>query len=116
MASPYANPYGKLTNVNVHGPSAEEREGANKAGASADLMRMLAGAAPAVGGLVGVGAGALLGGPAGAGLGGAVGSGLGQVAGAGLEAGADSQTRPYEEADLSRRRRLDAVNRVLSSL
>ena len=33
MASPYANPYGSLTKVNVQGPSAQEREGAKKAGA-----------------------------------------------------------------------------------
>lgn len=116
MASPYANPYGNLTRVNVQGPSTDERQKAEKASASADLLRLLGAAAPAAGGLIGAGVGALAGGPAGAALGGSLGSGAGQIAGAGLNYGADQSVRPYEEADMSRRRRLDAINRVLGSL
>lgn len=116
MPSPYANPYGNLTKVDVRGPSAEERRKAKSAGASADLLRMLGAAAPAVGGLAGTAIGAGLGGPAGAAIGGAIGGGAGQMLGAGLGFGADQQVQPYEEADMARRRRLDAINRVLGSL
>jgi len=108
MPSPYANPYGDLTKVNVKGPSPEERRKAQGAGASADLLRLLGSAAPVAGGLIGLG----VGGPVGA----AVGSGIGGLVGAGANYGADQAVRPYEEADLSRRRRLDAINRVLGSL
>lgn len=124
MASPYANPYGDLTKVNVRGPSDDERRKAKSAGASADLLRMLGAVAPAAGGLIGTGIGALgaglvsggMGAPAGAALGGTLGAGAGQMVGAGLGFGADKAVEPYEEADLSRRRRLDAINRVLGSL
>lgn len=116
MPSPYANPYGNLTKVNVRGPSAEERRKAKSAGASADLLRMLGAAAPAVGGLAGTAIGAGLGGPAGAAIGGAIGGGAGQMLGAGLGFAGDKAVEPYEEADLARRRRLDAINRVLGSL
>lgn len=124
MASPYANPYGDLTKVNVRGPSDEERRRAKGAGASADLLRMLGAVAPAAGGLIGGGIGALAGGlptagvgaAPGAALGATLGAGAGQMVGAGLGFGADKAVEPYEEADLSRRRRLDAINRVLGSL
>lgn len=122
-SSPYANPYGNLTKVDVRGPSAEERRKAKSAGASADLLRMLGAAAPAVGGLAGTAIGAGIGSMAGgigaapgAAIGGAIGGGAGQMLGAGLGYGADQQVQPYEEADMARRRRLDAINRVLGSL
>lgn len=115
MASPYANPYGDLTKVNVKGPSPEERRKAQGAGASADLLRLLGAAAPVAGGLIGAGVGSIVPG-AGTALGGAIGSGIGGLAGAAANYGADQAVRPYEEADLSRRRRLDAINRVLGSL
>lgn len=123
MPSPYANPYGDLTKVNVQGPSADERRKAKSAGASADLLRLLGGVAPAVGGIAGTAIGAGLGSMAGgigaapgAAIGGAIGGGAGSMLGAGLGYGADKQVEPYEEADMARRRRLDAIKQVLGSL
>jgi|GEM_PF-3263105 len=123
MASPYANPYGNLTKVNVQGPSAAEQAKAKQGSANADLLRMLGGAAPIVGTVGGGIAGGLLGlagGPAGA-LGGAsagasLGNALGSLGGNALNAGADMQTREAEEADLSRRRRLEALQKVAGLL
>jgi hypothetical protein len=123
MPSPYANPYGDLTKVNVQGPSTSERRKAKSAGASADLLRLLGGVAPAVGGIagtaIGAGLGSLAGGigaAPGAAIGGAIGGGAGSMLGAGLGYGADKQVEPYEEADMARRRRLDAIKQVLGSL
>lgn len=123
MASPYANPYGNLTKVNVQGPSAAEQAKAKQGSANADLLRMLGGAAPIVGTVGGGIAGGLLGlagGPAGA-LGGAsagasLGNALGSLGGNALNAGADMQTREAEEADLTRRRRLEALQKVAGLL
>lgn len=123
MASPYANPYGNLTKVNVQGPSAAEQAKAKQGSANADLLRMLGGAAPVVGGVGGALVGGLLGaagGPAGI-LGGAesgskIGGALGGLGGNALNAGADMQTREAEEADLSRRRRLEALQKVAGLL
>ena len=123
MASPYANPYGNLTKVNVQGPSPAEQAKAKQGSANADLLRMLGGAAPVVGSAVGGIAGGLLGmagGPLGA-LGGAstgasLGGALGSLGGNALNAGADMQTREAEEADLSRRRKLEALQKVAGLL
>jgi hypothetical protein len=116
MASPYANPYGSLTKVNVQGPSAQEREGAKKAGGAADLMRLLAGAAPLVGAGIGAIAGGVPTGGIGAGPGMAIGGGLGSLAGAALGGGADMMTQGYEDKDIERRRKLEALQRVAGLL
>jgi hypothetical protein len=120
MASPYANPYGSLTKVNVQGPTPEEQAKAKQGAANADLLRMLGSAAPVVGTALGGVAGGLLGmagGPAGA-LGGAsagasIGSALGGLGGNALNGAADGQTREAEEKDLARRRKLDALQQVM---
>jgi hypothetical protein len=116
MASPYANPYGSLTKVNVQGPSAQEREGAKKAGGAADLMRLLAGAAPLVGAGVGALAGGLPTGGIGAAPGMAIGGALGSLAGSALGGGADQMTQGYEDKDIERRRKLEALQRVAGLL
>ena len=123
MPSPYANPYGDLTKVNVKAPGANERRKAQSAGAASDLMRFLGGVAPAVGGLAGTAIGAGIGSMAGgigaapgAAIGGAIGGGAGQMLGGALGYGADKQVEPFEEADMARRRRLDAIKQVLGSL
>jgi len=79
---------------------------------TADLMRMLGSAAPflgtAAGTAIGAGVGSLAGGIGavpGAGIGSAIGSGLGMAAGSALGAGADMQTRPFEEEDAEREAR-----------
>lgn len=120
MASPYANPYGSLTKVNVQGPTPEEQAKAKQGSANADLLRMLGSAAPVVGTALGGVAGGLLGmagGPAGA-LGGAsagasIGSALGGLGGNALNGAADGQTRESEEKDIARRRKLEALQQVM---
>jgi hypothetical protein len=120
MASPYANPYGSLTKVNVQGPTPEEQAKAKQGSANADLLRMLGSAAPVVGTALGGVAGGLLGmagGPAGA-LGGAsagasIGSALGGLGGNALNGAADMQTRESEEKDIARRRKLEALQQVM---
>jgi hypothetical protein len=52
----------------------------------------------------------------GAAIGGAIGGGAGQMLGGALGYGADKQVEPFEEADMARRRRLDAIKQVLGSL
>lgn len=123
MASPYANPYGSLTKVDVKGPSADERKRAEEASGSADLLRLLSSAAPIAGTAIGTAIGAAAGAPAGgigaipgAAIGGAIGGGVGNLAGSALSSGADNQTREFEEKDLARRRRLEAIQRVAGML
>ena len=115
MPSPYANPYGALTKVDVKGPSAQEQAQAKRNAGTSDLMRTIGAWAPAVG----AGLGGLVGGLAtipagGAGIvpGMAAGAGLGNLASAGLGAGADAMTRPDEEADLARRKKLEALQQM----
>lgn len=120
MKSPYANPYGSLTKVDVQGPSPEERAKAEQGSANADLLRMLGSAAPVVGGALGGVAGGVLGaagGPAGI-LGGVesgakIGSALGGLGGNALNGAADGQTREAEEKDIARRRKLEALQQVM---
>lgn len=106
--SPYADPYGDMSGFRVKGPSKREREEAEKRGGAADLMRLLGAAAPVVGGGIGM----LAGGPLGAGIG----AGIGQLAGSALGYGADQTVRGDEEADMARRRRLEAAQRVAGLL
>jgi hypothetical protein len=120
MKSPYANPYGSLTKVDVQGPSPEEQAKAKQGSANADLLRMLGSAAPVVGTALGGVTGGLLGmagGPAGAlagaSAGAGIGSQLGQLGGNALGGAADMQTRESEEKDLARRRKLDALQQVM---
>lgn len=128
MKSPYANPYGSLTKVDVQGPSPEEQAKAKQGSANADLLRMLGSAAPVVGTALGGVAGGLLGaaggaalGPGGAAvgaLGGAakgagIGSALGGLGGNALNGAADMQTRESEEKDIARRRKLEALQQVM---
>jgi hypothetical protein len=112
MPSPYANPYGSLTKVDVKGPSAKEQEQAKRNAGTADLMRTIGSWAPVVGGGLGGLVGGLATGGAGIVPGMAAGAGLGQLAGAGLGAAADGQTRGDEEADLSRRKKLEALQQM----
>lgn len=102
--SPYANPFGDTSGFRVKGPSRKEQMEAEKRGGAADLMRLLGQAAPVVGGGIGL----LAGGPLGAGIG----SGIGSMVGAGLGYGADQTVRGDEEADLARRKRIEAAQRV----
>ncbi len=112
MPSPYANPYGALTKVDVKGPSPQEQAKAKKSAADADLMRTIGAWAPVVGGGLGGLVGGLATGGAGIVPGMAAGAGLGQLAGAGLGAAADGATRGDEEADLARRKKLEALQQM----
>ena len=115
MPSPYANPYGALTKVDVKGPSAKEQERAKRNAGTSDLMRTIGSWAPVVGGALGALGGGLATLPAGgvgAGPGMALGSGLGGLAATGLGAAADGMTRPDEEADLARRKKLEALQQM----
>lgn len=120
MAGPYSNPYGSLADVNVRMPSSGEQRRGRRASQNANWMRFLSEAAPTagtlVGGALGAGIGSLAGGVGaipGAGLGATLGGAAGQLLGAGGNALADEQTRPYEEADLRRRRQLEIASRFL---
>ena len=95
-----------------------ERRGRKQASGNADILRLLAGMAPAAGTAIGGIAGGLIGAAgagvptagigvvpgwiAGAGAGSAIGGGLGQAAAAGLDSGADSMTKEYEEKQAAR--------------
>lgn len=117
MPSAYSNPYGSLTRLDrIKGPSEDERRKGARASQMANVMRLLSSAAPTVGGLAGMGIGAALGGPAGAAIGGGIGQGAGGLLGAGGNMLADEQTRPYEEADLRRRRQLETAQRLLGGV
>lgn len=116
MPSPYANPYGSLTKVNVRGPSAAQQAQDKKKSNDADLMRMIGQWAPVAGTALGGVVGGLAGGGAGAVPGMAIGGSLGGLAGSMLNSGADAQTRDAEEADLARRRKLAALQQVSSLL
>lgn len=108
MTSPYAQPFGNLTKVDVKGPSDRERRRGEQASNQSQLLRLLSSAAPAAGSVIGT----ALGGPAG----GVLGGGIGGIVGALGGGAADEMTRPYEEADLKRRAKLKAIQSVLRGL
>lgn len=102
MMNPYQQPYERFKGMGkVAGPSAAERQQAQQQTGTADLLRMLAGAAPAVG----TGIGMLAGGPAGA----AVGTGLGQMAGSLLGGGATMAERPALERQQARDQQIELL-------
>ena len=123
MANPYTQPYEKYRGIgNVAPASRQEQQQRQSASGTADILRMLAGAAPAVGSAAGLGIGALLaaptGGmsiPAGAALGGAIGGGLGQAVGGLAGEGASATERPYMEKQAARDRQIEMLLQALGS-
>lgn len=102
MASRYDDAYKDYQGIGVvKGPSKKERQGAKSASERADWMRMLGGIAP----MAGTAIGAMVGGPAGAAIGGGIGQGVGGLA----NFGADSQTKKYEDAQMARQAKIDAL-------
>ena len=106
----------------VKGPSSSEVAGGQRASGTADIMRLLASAAPGAGTAIGGIAGGLIGSAAGgvgaipgAGLGASIGGGLGQMAGGMLGSAADSQTKPYEDEAAKRDAKLQALMAVMGS-
>lgn len=122
MASPYTQPYEKFRGMGrVAGPSAAERRQQQQASGTSDLLRMLAGAAPAAGTAIGAGIGGLLGAGAGgigalpgAALGGTIGGSLGQMAGGLAEGGASMVERPTLEKQAERDRQIELLLRAFS--
>jgi len=100
--SRYSDANAGYAKLGVPMASKAERRGRKQASGNADILRLLAGMAPAAGTAIGGIAGGLLGGPLGAGAGSAIGGGLGQAAAAGLGSGADSMTKEYEEKQAAR--------------
>lgn len=99
---PYAQRYKQFAGMGkVPGPSRQEQQGRQQASGMADIMRLLSGVAPAAGTAIG----ALAGGPAGA----LIGGGVGQVGAGLLSGGADMATRKYEDADMARQEKLQAL-------
>ncbi|MCC7173493.1 MAG: hypothetical protein IT459_23820 [Planctomycetes bacterium] len=98
--------------------------GRRQAEGQADLLRLLGGLAPAVGGVGGAALGGLVGGLATGGVGiipGAVaGGGLGASVGSGVGAlanyGADMAVRPHEEAAMKKKARDEELMRLLSAM
>lgn len=123
MANPYTQPYEKFRGMGrVAGPSAQERRQREQASGTADLLRMLAGAAPAAGTAIGAGIGGLLGAGAGgigalpgAALGGTIGGSLGQMAGGLAGAGADMTERPGLERQQERDRQIEMLLQAFGS-
>lgn len=117
MPNPYAQPYEQFRGMGkIAGPSAEERKKREQASGTADLLRMLAGAAPAVGTALGAGIGGLAGSAAGgigavpgASLGAAIGGSLGQLGGGLAESGAANMERPYLERQAERDRQIEML-------
>jgi uncharacterized protein YcfJ len=101
--------------------TANQDPAAKRAREMAGLMNTGAGLAPGVGTALGALGGGVIGtmlGPgvgtaAGAGIGGALGGAAGSLVGAGLQHGANEQTRPYEEAEMKKIARQEAVQRLL---
>lgn len=116
MADPYAQPYEKFRGMGrVAGPSAAERRQREQASGTSDLLRMLAGAAPAVGTAAGAGIGALVGGGLpGAAIGSAIGGSLGQMAGGLAEGGASMVERPGLEKQMERDRQIELLLKAFS--
>lgn len=128
MANPYTQPYEKYRGMgNVAGPSAAERRQNQQASGSADILRMLAGAAPAagtglgmaagmalpaIGGMIGGPAGAMLGqlsAPMAAQIGGGIGNMLGQAVGGFAGGSADMAERPALERQQARDRQIEML-------
>lgn len=116
MTSPYAVKIPSMRSAPPADPKRKEAEG------RADLLRLLGSAAPIAGtaiggiagGLLGAGAGgvgAIPGAAAGAGIGGGIGQGLAGLAGA----GADQQTREFEEDDAEKNARRQLQMQILAS-
>lgn len=122
MANPYTQPYEQFRGMGrVAGPSAEERRRAQQQTGTADLLRMLAGAAPAagtaigagIGGLIGLGAGGV-GALPGAAIGGTIGGQLGQMAGGLAEGGASMAEREPLERQAARDRQIELLLKAFS--
>lgn len=117
MQNPYTQPYDKIRGMGkVAGPSAAERRQREQSSGTADLLRMLAGAAPAAGTAIGAGIGGLAGlatGGAlslpGAALGGTIGGSLGQMAGGLAESGAGMVERPGLERQAARDQQIEML-------
>lgn len=117
MQNPYTQPYDKIRGMGkVAGPSAAERRQREQASGTADLLRMLAGAAPAAGAAIGAGVGGLAGlatGGAlslpGAAIGGTIGGSLGQMAGGLAESGASMTERPGLERQAARDQQIEML-------
>lgn len=122
MQNPYTQPYDKIRGMGkVAGPSAAERRQREQASGTADLLRMLAGAAPAAGTAIGAGIGGLLGAGAGglgalpgAALGGTIGGSLGQMAGGLAESGASMTERPGLERQAARDQQIEMLLKAFS--
>ena len=107
--SRYSDANAAYAKLGVPMASKAERRGRKQASGNADILRLLAGMAPAAGTAIGGIAGGVIGAAAGgvgaipgAGMGSAIGGGLGQAAAAGLGSGADSMTKEYEEKQAAR--------------
>lgn len=105
----------------VAGPSAEERRRAQQQTGTADLLRLLAGAAPAAGTAIGAGIGGLIGAGAGgvgalpgAAIGGTIGGQLGQMAGGLAEGGASMAEREPLERQAARDRQIELLLKAFS--
>lgn len=123
MQNPYRQPYDSIRGMGkVAGPSSAERRQQQQASGTADLLRMLAGAAPAAGTAIGAGIGGLLGAGAGglgavpgAALGGTIGGSLGQMAGGLAEGGAGMVERPALERQEARDRQIEMLLQAFGS-
>ena len=123
MANPYTQPYEKYRGMGrVAGPSAAEQRQNEKSSGTADLLRMLAGAAPMAGSAIGAGIGGVLGAGAGgigalpgAQLGGGIGGALGQMAGSLAGAGADVTERPALERQQARDKQIEMMLQAFGS-
>ncbi len=123
MQNPYRQPYDSIRGMGkVAGPSSAERRQQQQASGTADLLRMLAGAAPAAGAALGAGVGGLAGlatGGAlslpGAALGGTIGGSLGQMAGGLAEGGAGMVERPALERQEARDRQIEMLLQAFGS-
>ena len=134
MANPYTQPYEKYRGMGrVAGPSAAERRQNEQSSGTADILRMLSGAAPVIGSGLGMAAGLALpalggaiGGPAGAALGaltapaaselgGKIGGMFGQTAGSLLGAQADITNRPALERQQARDKQIEMLLQAFGS-
>lgn len=120
MANPYTSAFMKYRDMGKVAPaSGRERQEREQASGTADLLRMLAGAAPAVGTALGTGIGAVAGGGAlslpGAAIGGAIGGGIGQAVGGLAEGGASGMERPFVERQAERDRKIEMLLSALGS-
>lgn len=123
MANPYTSAYEKYRGMGQIKPaSQQERRQREEASGTADILRMLAGAAPMVGTALGAGLGGVIGAGAGgvgaipgAAIGASIGGGLGQAAGSLAEGGASGMERPYLEKQAERDRQIELLLTALGS-